>query len=154
MAKIFETSEDIAQLIYDKFDETGLGSMGITIKVLSTTKQKDIMKVSKTSATTAFMTHKDIQVMVFEEALDRLPKDMQNRLVETILSNVWFDSERDKLNVESNPYIQIFNMRKKYPTIVDDIEASYLVIKQLEDEEKERKAAEKEAKKAKKQEQI
>ena len=148
MAKIFETSEDIAQMIYDKFDETGLGSMGITIKVLSTTKQKDILKVSKTSPTTAFMTHKDIQVMVFEEALDRLPHDMQERLVETVLSNVWFDSDKDKLNVESNPFIQIFNMRKKYPCIVDDLETSYLTIKQLEDEEKEKKQAEKEAKKS------
>lgn len=151
MAKIFETSEDIAQMIYDKFDETGLGSMGITIKVLSTTKQKDVLKVSKTSPTTAFMTHKDIQVMAFEEALDRLPHDMQERLVETVLSNVWYDSDKDKLIVETNPFTQIFNMRKKYPCVVDDLEASYLAIKQMEEEEKERKQAEKNAKKAKKQ---
>lgn len=148
MAKIFETHEDLVEMVHNKFDETGLSAVGINLKVLSTTKQKDIIKLSRTSATTAFLTHKDIQMVIFEEAFDRLPVDMQERLIETALSNVWFDSEKDKLNVETNPFVQIFNMRKKYPSIVDDLETAHLAIKQLEDEEKEHKMAEKEAKKA------
>ncbi len=146
MAKIFETHEELAELIHNKFDETGLNALGINLKVLSTTKQKDMIKLSRTSATTAFLTHKDLQLIVFEEAFDRLPIDMQERLVETAFSNVWFDNEKDKLNVETNPFVQIFNMRKKYPNIIDDMETAHLTIKQLEDEEKERKAAEREAK--------
>lgn len=149
MAKLFDTTEEYAELIHDQFDKTGLGPMGINLKVLSISKQKEIIKVSKTSATTAFLTHNDIQVTLFEEAFERLPEDMRIRLVETALSNVWYDSDKDKLNVETNPFVQIFNMRRKYPTIVDDLEAAHLAIKQLEDEEKERKAAEKENKKAK-----
>lgn len=152
MAKLFETTEDYVELIHDQFDKTGLGPMGINLKVLSISKQKELIKVSKTSATTAFLTHNDIQLTLYEEAFERLPKDMQIRLVETALSNVWYDSDKDKLNVETNPFIQIFNMRKKYPTIVDDLETAHLTIKQLEDEEKERKAAEKEDKKTKRQE--
>ena len=153
MAKLFETTEDYAELIHNEFDKTGLGPMGINLKVLSISKQKELIKVSKTSATTAFLTHNDIQVTLFEEAFERLPKDMQIRLIETALSNVWYDSDKDKLNVETNPFVQIFNMRKKYPSIVDDMETAYLTIKQMEDEEKERKAAEKESKKAKKEQQ-
>ena len=151
MAKIFETNEDLLNLFMSKYDETGLLALGINLKVLSTTKQKEMIKVSRTSATTAFLTHQDLQVVVFEEAFERLPIDMQERLIETSLSNVWFDSEKDKLNVETNPFVQIFNMRKKYPNIVDDIEAAYLTIKQMEDEEKEQKAAAREAKRAEKQ---
>lgn len=148
MAKIFETSEDIVELINDKFEDTGLAAIGINLKVLSVSKQKEVLKIARTSATTAFLTHKDLQLTVYEAAFDRLPLEVQERLVETVLSNVWFDSEKDKLNIETNPFVQIFQMRKKYPNIVDDLETSFLVIKQIEDEEKERKQAEKEAKKA------
>lgn len=150
MAKIFETSEDIVEMINDKFEETGLAAIGINLKVLSVSKQKEVLKIQKTSPTTAFLTKKDLQIMVYEPAFDRLSTEIQERLIETLLSNVWFDSEKDKLNIETNPFVQIFNMRKKYPNIVDYLEASFLVIKQLEDEEKERKQAEKEAKKASK----
>lgn len=149
MAKIFETSEEFQELINEEFNASGLKTM-INLKVLSISKQKEIIKVMKTSPTTAFQTHNDVLITLFEEALERLPKDVQHRLVETALSSIWYDSDKDKLNVESNPLIQVFNMRKKYPTIVDDLEAAYLAIKQLEDEEKERKAAEREAKKARK----
>lgn len=147
MAKIFETSEDIVELINDKFEDTGLAAIGINLKVLSVSKQKEVLKIARTSATTAFLTHKDLQLTVYEAAFDRLPLEVQERLVETVLSNVWFDSEKDKLIIETNPFVQIFQMRKKYPNIVDDLETSFLVIKQIEDEEKERKQADKEAKK-------
>lgn len=154
MAKIFETSEAVEDMVFHKFDEVGLNALGINLKVLSTTKAKEVIKVSRTSATTAFLTKKDLQIIIFEDAFNRLPDDMQERLVEMTLSNVWYDTEKDKLNVETNPFVQIFNMRKKYPNIVDDIETAFLTIKQMEDEEKERKAAEKEAKKAAKRSEL
>lgn len=153
MAKLFDTSEEFLELIDRKYVETGLEQMGIKLMVLSTSKQKEILKIGKTSAATAYKTKDDLQLFVYEEALERLPKDMQERLIETCLSNVWYDSEKDRLMVETNPFVQIFNMRKKYSNIVDDIEASFLVIKQIEDEEKERKAAERENKKQKRNQQ-
>lgn len=150
MAKIFETNEEISELILNKFDETGLGGMGINLRILSVSKQKDILKLSRTSATTAFLTHDDLQITVYEAALERLPKDMQERLVETVLSNVWYDGEKDRLMIETNPFVQIFQMRKKYPNIVDDLEIAFNAIKQIDEEEKERKEAEKASKKTKK----
>lgn len=149
MAKIFETSEEFIELINQEVQASGLQPI-CNVKVLSISKQKEVIKVAKTSPTTAFQTHNDILITLFEEVMDRLPKDIQQRLVETALSNVWYDSDKDKLNVETNPLVQVFNMRKKYPNIVDDLEAAHLAIKQLEEEEKERKAAEREAKKASK----
>lgn len=38
MSKIFETSEDLANLGQSKFIETGLSDVGIRLKVLSLTK--------------------------------------------------------------------------------------------------------------------
>lgn len=150
MAKFFETSDEYVELIEKKFDETGLGPMGINLKVLSISKQPFVLKIKKSSPEASFLLKNDIQIILYEEAFERLPKDMQERLVEVCLSNAWYDSDKDKLNVETNPFVQIFQMRRKYPHIVDDLEAAHLAIKQLEDEEKERKAAERENKKAKK----
>ena len=148
MAQIFETSEDIAKIVNDEFVKTGLQSLGVNLKVLSTTKSKDIFKLSKTSPTTAFLTKKDLQLVIYERAFDLLAEDMKERLIEMVLSNVSFDSEKDKLIVDTNPFNQIFNMRRKYgETILNDLESGYLAIKQIEDDEKELKERQKEEKK-------
>ena len=63
------------------------------------------------------------------------------------MSNISYDTDKDKLNVETDIAKELFRMRRKYENYVDIMEASYLVINQIEEEEKERKEAEK-AKKA------
>lgn len=153
MAKFFETSDEFVELIEEQFSKTGLDTLGINLKVVSITKAKDMLKVSRTSAVTNFLTQgeTDILVTIYEQAFDRLPKDVQEMLVEMVLSNVSYDTEKDKLNIETNPYVQIFNMRRKYgEAILNNLEMAYLTIQQIEDEEKERKEQEKEAKKNKK----
>ena len=52
MAKIFQTSDDIVELAEDVFDSTGLPQVGINLKVMSVTKSKDVLKVTKANATT------------------------------------------------------------------------------------------------------
>lgn len=153
MAKFFETSDEFVELIEEQFSKTGLDTLGINLKVVSITKAKDMLKVSRTSAVTNFLTQgeTDILVTIYEQAFDRLPKDVQEMLVEMVLSNVSYDTEKDKLNIETNPYVQIFNMRRKYgEAILNNLEMAYLTIQQIEDEEKDRKEQEKEAKKNKK----
>lgn len=147
MAKLFDTSEEFIELIDNKYSETGLDTMGINLKVISTTKAKDVLKVKKTSAETSFLTKErgdSIVIILYEEAFDRLPKNVQELLVEMTLSNVSYNTEKDRLNIENNPYIQLFNMRKKYgDTFMDSVELSYLTIQQIEEEEKARKEEEK-----------
>ena len=153
MAKFFETSDEFVDLIEEQFSKTGLDTLGINLKVVSITKAKEMLKASRTSAVTNFLTQgeTDILVTIYEQAFDRLPKDVQEMLVEMTLSNVSYDTEKDKLNIETNPYVQIFNMRKKYgEVILNNLEMAHLTIQQIEDEEKERKQQENEAKKNKK----
>ena len=64
MAKLFETAADIAELAQEKFEDTGLAQMGINLKVLSTTKAKNVLKVSRASATTHYLTDKDIILVI------------------------------------------------------------------------------------------
>ena len=143
MAKIFETSQDIAELAQDKFEETGLPQMGINLKVLSITKSKNVLKVSRANATTHFLTDKDVILIVYEEAFDRLSDEFKNKLMEGVLSNISYDTEKDKLNVEGDIAKEIFRMRRKYDNYVDMVETSYLVIEQIDEEEKQRKEEEK-----------
>jgi hypothetical protein len=150
MAKIFETSQDIAELAQDKFEETGLPQMGINLKVLSITKAKNVLKVSRASATTHFLTNKDVILLIYEEAFDRLSDEFKSKLMEGAISNITYDSEKDKINVESDIAKEIFRLRKKYDNYVDAVETSYIVMQQIEDEEKQRKEEEKMRKAAEK----
>ncbi len=143
MAKIFETSQDIAELAQDKFEETGLPQMGINLKVLSVTKSKNVLKVSRANATTHFLTDKDVILVVYEEAFDRLSDEFKNKLMEGAISNISYDTEKDKLNVENDIAKEMFRMRRKHENYVDVVETSYLVVEQIEDEEKRRKEEEK-----------
>ncbi len=148
--KIFETSADIADLAQEKFENTGLAQIGIDLKVLSVTKSKSILKVQRANATTHFLTKKDVVLLVYEEAFDRLSDEHKHILMEGAISNISYDTEKDKLNVDNDFSREIFRMRRKYTNYVDIAEESYIVIEQIEDEEKQRKEEERLAKKEKK----
>ena len=152
MSKIFETSEDLANLGQSKFIETGLSDVGIRLKVLSLTKSNVAAKVQKANATTNFISHGQIDLVLYlyEDVLDRLDEDTRARLIEGALSNAYYDSDKDKLNIDNSPFGEVIRMSKKYPNYIQDLETVQLTIEQIIEEEKERKAAEREAKKASK----
>ena len=141
--KIYETSADIAELCQAKWEETGLAQMGIELKLLSVTKAKNVLKASKAGATINYLTKKDAFLIIYEEAFDRLSDEYKERILEGALSNISYDTDKDKLNVETDIAKELFRMRRKYENYIDIMEASYLVINQIEEEEKERKEAEK-----------
>ena len=147
MAKFFETSQDIAELVQSKWENTGLAQMGIELKLISVTKAKNVLKASKAGATINYLTKKDAFLIIYEEAFDRLSDEYKERILEGALSNISYDTDKDKLNVETDIAKELFRMRRKYENYVDIMEASYLVINQIEEEEKQRKEEEK-AKKA------
>ena len=149
--KFFETSQDIAELVQNKWEETGLAQMGIELKLISVTKAKNVLKASKAGATINYLTKKDAFLIIYEEAFDRLSDEYKDKLLDGALSNISYDTDKDKLNVETDIAKEIFRMRRKYENYVDAMEASYIVISQIEEEEKERKEAEKANKKSKKQ---
>lgn len=143
MAKFFETSEDINELAQKKFEETGLAHIGINLKVMSVKKAKNVIKASKAGATIQYLTKKDAFLLIYEEAFDRLSDEFKEKLMEGAISNLSYDSEKDKLNVEGDIAKEIFRMRRKYPNYVDMMEASYIVIDSIEEEEKQKKEEEK-----------
>jgi len=134
--KYFETDDNIQEQVKTMFASLGLAEVGIKLQIISTTKQKDVVKVAKTSEPTEFLTETDnaIQVFIYENVFFELDSVTQDFLLEFAFNPVWFDSDKNKVMIEKNPYQPLFNLRKKYGERADEmLEASYLAIKQFEE---------------------
>lgn len=142
MDRIFETSQDILDLARAKFEDAGLVHT-VGLRVLSTKKAKNVLKVLRANAIVHGVTKDDVVLIIYEEAFDRLPDEYKERLMEGAFSNVSYDADKDKLNVESDIAKEMFRMRRKYENYVDMMETAYITIQQIEDEEKQRKEEEK-----------
>jgi hypothetical protein len=139
MGKIIETDEEIVKMVESEFEKTGLDQYGLNLKVMSLKKAKDVIKVSRASAATEFLAKKEdiIQVFIYEEAFNMLDEKTQKFMIEFAMSGVSYDSEKDKILIESNPFQYLFNMRKLYGGEADNmLESSYLAISQLNDKDK------------------
>ena len=151
MSKIFKTDEDILKLANEKFDETGLPQVGDNLKVMSVTKSKQPLKITRANATTEWLI-KDSDVVtlfVYEEAFDRLTDAYKEKLMEGVLSNVSYDTEKERIIIDNSQYGEILRMRKKYDNYVDVVETAQLLIEDLIEEERRRKEEERENKRKK-----
>ena len=150
MSKLFKTSDDLSKEFYDEFERVGLASYGLSLEVMSKAKSSNPIKVRKADSTTEYLTNTSdiICVEVFESAMDRLNDETRKLIIEMYMSSISYDSEKDKVVIQTNPIKLLFNMSKKYgPSVVDKIEAAYLAIDQIEEEEKEKKEAKKQKRK-------
>ncbi len=151
MSKFFESSDWVKELAQKEFEKTGLAQMGLDLQVISITKSNCVLSVSKASAITEFRTHgggDTIHMIVFEDAFSRLTEQQQNILMEGAISNISYDSDKDKVMIDSSKYGELFRMRQKYNTYVDVLEIADSAVAQIAEEEKQRKQEEKEAKAA------
>ena len=167
MAKLFKTSDDIYEFITNEWSNTESSKIGVRLKVISTQKAKQILKLSKASATTEYLIREQdvLTLVVYEEAWDRLSEMNKILLLKGIFSVVSYDTEKERLIIDNRPYADIFNMRhtkdangNEYLDLYDNaLETCALLLQQIEDEQKQakeeekvRKAEERAAKKAQK----
>lgn len=153
MAKLFKTSDDIYEFITNEWDSTSTSRIGVILKVLSTPKSKQILKLSKASATTEYLIGEQdvITLIVYEEAFDRLSELQKTLLVKGVFSLVSYDDEKERIIIDNRPYADLFNMRhakdmngNEFGDEYDNaLETAALVVSQIDDEERERKEQEK-----------
>jgi len=165
MAKLFKTTDSIYEFITNEWENHSCSRVGVNLKVISTPKARQILKLSKASASMEFLIRENdvITLVVYEEAWDRLDDLQKTLILKGVFSTVSYDMEHDRLVIDTRPYVDLFNMRhakdangNEYLDKYDNaIETAALVVDQIEDEEKqkkeeerERKRLEKEAKKA------
>lgn len=147
MSKIFETAQEIINLVQDEFKKTGLPQMGITLKVVSVTKQKQILKVAKASSTIEFLGKLNDAVIlyIYEEAFDRMDDENRRLLIEDALSTISYDSDKDKIII-TQPQINItIGGNAKYgERLVNACEISVHIMEEIEEESKDKKSQSKE----------
>lgn len=160
MAKLFKTSEDVFDFITNEWENTNCFTIGVNLKIVSTPKSKQLLKLSKASATTEFLIREDdvITLVVYEEAWNRLDDLNKLLLIKGVFSTVSYDFDHEKLIIDNRPYVDLFNMRhttdangEEYLDKYDNaLEIASLTISQIEDEERQKKEEEKEKKRLEK----
>lgn len=155
MAKtLMEVSPEYEELVLDVFSQTGLENY-IEVKVFAMAKVgKDVIKVQKANelAEKAWESEDIIVISIAEPIFDLVDEQTRRIWVENALSQVAYDTEKDKLLLGKEPSINLtLGMYDKYKDIiVQKLQLAALSIQQYKDAEKQRKAEEKAAKKNKK----
>ena len=149
MAKLDIASPDIQKLVQDIANETGL-SQFVSFQALNVKKSKEVVKVKKASPETEVLSDKEVIVLVYEDAFDRVDEATQLMWLRSELSKVSYDSEKDKV-VIGVPMISVplYFYQKFGNVALQNAELAIHTIQQLEDEEKQRKAEAKAAKSGK-----
>lgn len=160
MAKLFKTSDDVYEFITNEWEQTDASKIGVRLKVISTSKARQILKLSKVSATTEYLIREQdvITLVVYEDAWDKLSDADKVLLLRGLFSVVSYDTEKERIVIDNRPYADLFNMRhskdangNEYLDKYDNtLETCSLLLQQIEEQEKEEKMRKAEEKKAKK----
>lgn len=99
MAKLFKTSDDVYEFITNEWEQTDTSKIGVRLKVISTSKARQILKLSKVSATTEYLIREQdvITLVVYEDAWDKLSDVDKILLLRGLFSVVSYDTERNVL---------------------------------------------------------
>ena len=149
MAKFFEISEENQEIFDNIWQESGMFNY-IDLKLLGVPKAKEVIKVQKTNPQAEYLGKcpDSIICTVYEEAFDKLDERSKKLLAEDALSLVSFDSEKDKIIVGCPQIVVTVGGRAKYgDELINVAETAVLMIQEIAEEEAERKAAERQAKK-------
>jgi len=151
-------SRDLDEALEKKVKElassAGLREQGITIEPIRLNSKKSYGEVIKANElVTLFTGDSDmVCIAVNEELFDELDGQTQTVLIESLLSQVSYDSEKEKV-VITKPEIHVgLGMLHKYnEVVVQKLESAYYALLQIEErkkkEKEERKAARAEKKK-------
>lgn len=153
MAKLEIASPEIENLVQEVAKEMGLTQNGIKFITFNTRKAKEPIKVFDAKEVVKTILEKEnvVVVIVYENAFDRVDDKTKWMWVRMALDCVSYDFEKDKISL-STPTINVpLGFYQQYGNVaVQNAELALLTIQQLQDEERQRKDAEKEAKKARK----
>ena len=153
MAKLTMASPDLEKLVQEVAQEMGLTQMGIEFQALNAKKSKEIVKVSKANEVTEILSDKEnlVVVIAYEEAFDRVDEKTRWMWIRMALDCVSYDPEKDKISLSTPTSTVPLGFYQKYGNVaVQNAELALLTIQQIQDEERERKEAEKALKKGRK----
>lgn len=151
MAKLGKLSQENEDIIAQLVSEVGLDNY-MTIKPISMSKAKQLIKVQKANQTAEYLgkCSDTVCIYVYEAAYDRLDDTMKVLLMRDAINMIQYDTEKDKIMIGAPQIVVTIGGRAKWGNdLINAAECGVLAIAQIEQEEKERKEQEK-AKKSKK----
>ena len=150
-----ELDEALEKKVKELASAAGLREQGITIEPIALNSKKSYGEVIKANElVTLFTGDSDMVCVAINERLFlELDDQSQTVLIESLLSQIWYDEEKDKI-VITKPELNVgLGMYHKYKEIaVQKLELAYYTLQQIEDKKKADKEAKKAAKKNKKNE--
>ena len=140
--------EDIAKRAKELASAAGLREMGVTIEPIRLNSKKSYGEVIKSSEIVALFTGDPdmICLALNEELFDLLDVETQNVLIEGLLAQVSYDSDKEKVIITKPELNVSIGMYHKYKDIaVQKLECAYYTLQQIEEKKKEEKEAKKAA---------
>ena len=104
-----DLSEDLKQLVEEAVSKTNLESIGVRVEPIRLNKSKGVFgEVIKGNDLLKLFTNGDdvVAIALFEDVFDRLEISMQKLLIESLVSQISYDLEKDKL-VITKPELNI-----------------------------------------------
>lgn len=147
-----EAGDEYAELIKKVATELSLSRyVDIQPRYLAKPLKNNVGGVWKWNDVSATLTDKDntIVVGIYGEAFDRVDEETREFWVRSLLSQIEYDFDKDKICINKDLITMPLSIYQQYGNIaMQKKELEIHTINMLIEEEKERKAAEKEAKKA------
>ena len=140
MSKYKELHEG-TQALYDQaILQTNLGQF-INIAIFADDNSKEIFKLVKANELLKFRTQDDLIILVNEKIIDQLTPEQRLIVVQESLAGVSYDTEKDKLVIETPDFMAHTNILRKYgfeviDVIRESIKSILLAEKQQKDETK------------------
>ena len=133
-----DLSEDLKQLVEEAVAKTNLESIGVRVEPIRLNKSKGVFgEVIKGNDLLKLFTNGDdvVAIALFEDVFDRLEISMQKLLIESLVSQISYDLEKDKL-VITKPELNIpLGMYQNYGAeIVNAHEIALLEIMSINEE--------------------
>lgn len=152
MKKIGNVSEETEKLFDKIVEEAGLVHY-MNVRCLYKLHQNQIVKVSRASETTEHIGGCPDSVFIYlnEDVFDRLTDRQKELVAREAVNQIYYDSEKDKITITQPQICCTISGRQAFgDELIDTLETCVLIKEQLDEEERERKSAEKAAKKSKK----
>lgn len=153
MTKLNELTEETKNIVLDIAAERGLEHLVYIQGFDAIGQKKNVIKVSKGKPEFNYQIKTDESICVYinEEAFGMLSDRQKRILVEDALNCVRFDLDKGRIVFDEPTVTVTIGGRKKYgDELLDAAEAAVIALEQIQEREKERKAAEREAKKGNK----
>ena len=138
-----DIDEDLKKKVLNAIENTTLGSYGLDIEVIRLTKsKKEIGEVLRGSSLVSLFTGKPelIVIALYEEAFERVDEETQDIWIESLISQIGYDDEKDK-SIITKPELNVpLGLYRKYGDLaVKKTELSIITVQQIVNENSSKK---------------